>query len=105
MSAPDGPVHWRVSDVIDGRYEVKRVAGAGGMGQVLQVRHLQWGIDLAVKCPKADWFETAAQRELFVAEAEAWVSLGLHPNLTGPTNVDKRGHVDGMTPTDYPDNR
>ena len=87
MSAPDGanagPAPWAVGDVVDGRYEVKRVAGVGGMGQVLQVRHLQWGIDLAVKCPNPEWFETAAQRELFVAEAEAWVSLGLHPNICG----------------------
>lgn len=83
MSATGGSAPWAVGDVVEGRYEVRQVAGVGGMGQVLRVRHRQWGVDLAVKCPKAEWFETVAQRELFVAEAEAWVSLGLHPNICG----------------------
>jgi serine/threonine protein kinase len=83
MSVVNGPARWSVGDIVEGRYQVKRIAGEGGMGQVLQVRHLEWGIDLAVKRPKADLFETAAQRALFFAEAENWVSLGLHPNVCG----------------------
>jgi WD40 repeat protein len=78
--AAQGPI-WRAGEVMDGRYEVIRLAGQGGMGRVYQVRHLQWGIDLAVKQPHPDALLGTGAREEFVEEAEAWVSLGLHPNL------------------------
>ena len=58
-----------------------RIAGSGGMGLVYQVRHLQWGIDLAVKRPHAARWGAAPRTERFIAEAEAWVSLGLHPHV------------------------
>ncbi|MDP9867938.1 MULTISPECIES: WD40 repeat domain-containing serine/threonine protein kinase [Streptosporangium] len=72
---------WQVGDVIDGRYEVTRVHEHGGMGLVYRVRHLLWGTDLAVKCPRPELFRGAADRERFITEAEVWVSLGLHPNV------------------------
>jgi WD40 repeat protein/serine/threonine protein kinase len=82
MSGPvEVPPLWRVGDVIDGRYEVTRVHEHGGMGLVYRVRHLLWGTDLAVKCPRPELFQGAADRERFVTEAEVWVSLGLHPNV------------------------
>ncbi|MGW7087377.1 WD40 repeat domain-containing serine/threonine protein kinase [Streptomyces sp. NPDC054871] len=72
-----------IEEGLDDRYEVKEVAGEGGMGRVLRVLHRQWGIDLAVKTPKPEVFATDEQRERFVSEAEAWVALGLHPNICG----------------------
>ncbi|MDK0524351.1 protein kinase [Streptomyces sp. ML-6] len=72
---------WRVGQVVDGRYEVAQVHEGGGMGLMYRVRHLEWATDLAVKCPRAELFRTDAQRDLFTAEAEIWVSLGLHPNV------------------------
>jgi WD40 repeat protein len=72
---------WRIGQVVDGRYEVVQVHQSGGMGLVYRVRHLEWDTDLAVKCPRAEMFDTAARRELFIAEAETWVSLGLHPHV------------------------
>ncbi|MGW3953140.1 hypothetical protein ACWEKM_19990 [Streptomyces sp. NPDC004752] len=74
---------WRIGEVIDGRYEVTRVHEQGAMGLVHRVRHLRWDTDLAVKSPRADVFQDAAGRARFVAEAEAWVSLGLHPHVCG----------------------
>jgi WD40 repeat protein/tRNA A-37 threonylcarbamoyl transferase component Bud32 len=74
---------WRVGEVVDGRYEVVQVHESGGMGVVYRVRHLEWGTDLAVKCPRAELFGTKAQRDRFIAEAEIWVSLGLYPNVCG----------------------
>ena len=74
---------WRVGQVVDERYEVVEAHEGGGMGVVYRVRHLEWGTDLAVKCPRAELFDTAAQRDRFISEAEIWVSLGLHPNVCG----------------------
>lgn len=76
-----GAVGWRVGDVVDGRYRVARVHEQGGMGVVYRVRHLAWEIDLAVKSPRPEVFRGAADQERFVAEAETWVSLGLHPHV------------------------
>ncbi|MCX5414948.1 protein kinase [Streptomyces sp. NBC_00059] len=87
------PAVWRVGDVIDGRYEVSLVHGRGGMGLVYRVRHLAWGIDLAVKCPRPELFTSAADRERFVDEAETWVSLGLHPNVCSCYYVRTMGGI------------
>ncbi|MEV0618405.1 protein kinase [Nonomuraea sp. NPDC050404] len=74
---------WRPGHVVDGRYEVIRELGRGGMGAVYLVRHREWGTDLAVKVPLRDMFAGEADRERFAAEAEHWVGLGLHPNVCG----------------------
>ncbi|WP_435972846.1 protein kinase domain-containing protein [Streptomyces sp. Qhu_M48] len=87
------PAVWRVGDVIDGRYEVSLVHERGGMGLVYRVRHLAWGIDLAVKCPRPELFTGAVDRERFVDEAETWVSLGLHPNVCSCYYVRTMGGV------------
>ncbi|WP_338693448.1 protein kinase [Streptomyces sp. Q6] len=81
MSAPPAPpAPWAPGEVLDDRYRVTRVLGRGGMGVVHQVRHLAWDVDLAVKSPRPErWTEKG--REQFVAEAETWVSLGLHPHV------------------------
>ncbi|SEB78482.1 protein kinase [Streptomyces sp. TLI_105] len=82
MQAPEQFPEWRTGEVIDDRYRVVGVAGKGGMGIVYQVRHLQWGIDLAAKRPFRDASRSRDERQ-FVSEAEAWVNLGLHPNICG----------------------
>jgi WD40 repeat protein len=63
-----------------GLYEVLQIHG-GGMGLVYRVRHLGWHAELAVKSPRLELFADNADRELFVREAETWVSLGVHPHL------------------------
>ncbi|GGM87183.1 protein kinase [Dactylosporangium sucinum] len=73
---PEPAAVWRVGDVVDGRYEVLRVHEQGGMGLVYRVRHREWAVDLAVKSPRPE-----VPRDTFVAEAETWVSLGLHPHV------------------------
>ncbi|APS17834.1 hypothetical protein TK78_01950 [Streptomyces sp. Tue 6075] len=85
------PAVWRVGDVIDGRYRVSLVHGRGGTGLVYRVRHLAWGIDLAVKCPRPELFTSAADRERFVTAAETRVSLGLHPNVRACSYVRTMG--------------
>jgi WD40 repeat protein/serine/threonine protein kinase len=51
------------------------------MGIVHRVRHLGWDVDLAVKSPLPRYFVHPGDIEHFVAEAQRWVSLGLHPNV------------------------
>ena len=80
MGAIESPARWQAGEVIDDLYEVVRLAGKGSMGEVYQVRHLQWGVDLAAKVPYPDG-SGPGDLEDFVGEAEAWVSLGLHPNI------------------------
>lgn len=81
MRRVGAPRTWRVGDTVDGRYEVAQVHGQGAMGLVHRVRHLGWGTDLAVKSPRPEMFTDASGRARFIAEAEAWVGLGLHPNV------------------------
>lgn len=38
-------------------------------------------MDMAVKCPKSDYYQTQAQKENFVRECHAWMDLGLHPHI------------------------
>jgi serine/threonine protein kinase len=80
-AAMSDPAQWRVNDVVADLYRVDGVAGRGGMGLVYRVHHLGWNVDLAVKCPSGELFADAAARQRFVAEAQTWVSLGLHPNI------------------------
>ncbi|MFF3843219.1 protein kinase [Streptomyces sp. NPDC001930] len=77
----DRSTQWNTGDVIDGLYQLTRIVGRGGMGVVHRVRHLGWGIDLAVKSPLPQQFEHPADVQRFVDEAQTWVSLGLHPNV------------------------
>ncbi|MFI6638736.1 hypothetical protein [Streptomyces sp. NPDC050504] len=101
---------WRIGEVVDGRYEVLRIHEHGGMGLVYRVRHLQWGTDLAVKSPRPELLSSPGFLDRFVAEAETWVSLGLHPHVCGchyvraidgvPRVVAE--YVTGYTPRDFP---
>lgn len=72
---------WMPGDVIEGIYTVKRAFQEGGMGLVYQVHHRDWGTDLAVKCPRLEYFQTEKQREAFINECQTWITLGLHPNV------------------------
>jgi WD40 repeat protein len=72
---------WRVGDVVDDLYRVTFVHERGGIGLVYRVRHLRWDVDLAVKSPRPEFFRTDEDREWFVAEAQTWVSLGVHPHV------------------------
>ena len=51
------------------------------MGSVWRVRHQGWNVDLAMKRPQAEAFQTEHQKESFSRECESWINLGLHPNI------------------------
>ncbi|MBI1917331.1 MAG: protein kinase [Planctomycetes bacterium] len=77
--ADPGP--WRPGTVVDGRYEVRRLLGAGTFGAVWQARHKEWGIDLAVKELRTDKKAGEQRRRVFLRECQAWIDLGLHPHV------------------------
>lgn len=78
------PAPWGNGDVIDGKYEVIKLLGQGGMGQVHRVRHRGWGIDLAVKSLLPTYFRSNPDAvDRFTGEARTWVSLSPHPYVCG----------------------
>jgi WD40 repeat protein/serine/threonine protein kinase len=84
------PDNWKIGNVILDTYEVlpvtedgiqKTCHESGGMGKVYKVRNRDWDMDMAVKVPRAKFFENASQKENFVRECHAWMDLGLHPHI------------------------
>lgn len=72
---------WEIGDVILDLYEVREVYTSGGMGLVYRIRHRGWGVDLAMKRPRQEYFQTEEHKTSFETEAETWINLGLHPNI------------------------
>ncbi|MDR3182817.1 MAG: protein kinase [Planctomycetaceae bacterium] len=77
---------WNVGEVILDIYEVKEIApgipfAAGGVGIVNRVYHREWDIDLAVKSPRSEFFQTENGKRSYEKEAQTWIELGLHPNI------------------------
>jgi WD40 repeat protein len=84
---------WKPGDVILDLYEVREVFTGGGRGLVYRVRHRGWNMDLAVKCPRPECFQSEQDKADFEQEAETWVKLGLHPHLATCHYVRR---LDGM---------
>ena len=74
-------LRWEIGDVILGVYEIRAIHEGGGMGLVYRVFHRQWGVELAVKRPRQDYFWTDAQKRAFIRECETWMGIGLHENI------------------------
>jgi len=68
-------------NTILGIYNIKTDPIVGGMGRIFCVHHINWNVDLAMKQPKRELFETETQKKEFVHECEAWINLGLHPHI------------------------
>ena len=98
----DTPEIWNVGDVILDAYEVKPLKAGfdtskhyaeGGMGLVYRVRHRGWDLDLALKRPKRETFQTERGKENFERECTTWVELGLHPNIVSCYYVRRIGDI------------
>ena len=48
-SAPSASIPFIPGDIVDGKYVVEEILGAGGMGVVLAARHLTLDSEVAVK--------------------------------------------------------
>jgi WD40 repeat protein/tetratricopeptide (TPR) repeat protein len=72
---------WQPGHVLDGRYELIKLVGSGGMGVVWRVFDREWGRDLALKLPRPAVLDSPVLRERYVREAETWIGLGVHPHI------------------------
>lgn len=79
--APAPGLSIQKDDIILGTYRVENDAIEGGMGAVWRVHHIGWDTDLAMKRPQPKCFVSQRAKANFIHECEAWINLGLHPNI------------------------
>ncbi|MBF0317717.1 MAG: protein kinase [Nitrospirae bacterium] len=71
---------WSKNTVVENRYEVFDLA-RGGMGEVYFVYDRETQRKMAVKTPLPSILSNEAGLKRFYREAEAWISLGVNPNV------------------------
>jgi serine/threonine-protein kinase len=74
--------------VIDGRYAVESVIGAGGMGLVLRARHAFTGATVALKVLKPELELDTEFQQRFLVEARASNAIG-HPAIVTVTDAGR----------------
>ena len=99
---------WNVGDLILGVYEVRPIAegvphAEGGVGVVHRVYHREWDMDLAVKSPKPQFFQTEHGKRSYEQEAQTWIELGLHPNIVTCYLVRRIGGIPRLFAEFVPD--
>lgn len=67
--------------IVDGRFVIEKLIGAGGQGLVFRVKHLEWNRDFALKLPLPKTVSSHKARERYLKEAETWIRMGVHPNI------------------------
>ncbi len=85
----------RKGDLLLETYRIEDDAIHGGMGSVWRVFHTGWNTSLAMKRPKPRFFAEGSNRrkEMFIAECEHWIDLGLHSNIVSCYYVREIGGV------------
>jgi len=66
--------------ILDGKYEILGLLGAGGMGEVYQARHVHLGAFRCIKVVKSSLMSDDAYRQRFLREARMATQIH-HPNL------------------------
>jgi serine/threonine protein kinase len=66
--------------IVDGKYELKRLLGRGGMGAVYEAEHRMIGKRVAVKVLHKEFCSNAEIVKRFVREARSATAIG-HPNI------------------------
>jgi WD40 repeat protein/serine/threonine protein kinase len=67
--------------MLAGLYRVESKPIKGGMGMVYRVHHNDWNVALAMKRPYERLFTSEKARRQFIEECNAWIDLGVHPNI------------------------
>src|SRR5687768_7391684 len=75
-----------VGTVVDGKYEVERVLGSGGMGVVVAARHLQLGKIVALKFLLKHALESREAVSRFMREGQALARI-TSPNVARVMDV------------------
>ncbi len=70
-----------IGQTLAGLYRVESKPIKGGMGMVYRVHHKDWNVDLAMKRPYERLFTSEKARRQFIEECNAWINLGVHPNI------------------------
>src|SRR5688500_1342651 len=81
------------SGTVLGRYEIRSLVGAGGMGEVYRARDPKIGRDVAIKVLPPAFSGDKDRLARFEQEAQAAGALN-HPNILAIYDVD---HVDGTS--------
>ncbi len=71
---------FEVGDVLVGKYEIKKLLGAGGMGKVYRARQVDLGRDVALKIPSQQVLESPEVMARFIREAKTVARL-THDNI------------------------
>jgi serine/threonine protein kinase/Tol biopolymer transport system component len=72
-----------------GRYEIRSLIGAGGMGEVYRANDPKIGRDVAIKVLPSDFASNSERVQRFEREAQAAGGLN-HPNILGIYDVDSQ---------------
>jgi WD40 repeat protein len=75
------PGAFPLAERLPAAYLLRQLLGEGGMGAVFLAHHREWDLDLVLKVPRPEILEDPAAAPRIRREAEAWTSLGLHPNI------------------------
>ena len=79
---------WQPGKVVDGRYDVKGSA-KGGMGEVYFAYDRQLERMVAIKAPLILSGQAESRMARLYREAEAWIGLGMHPNICSAFYLDE----------------
>jgi WD40 repeat protein/serine/threonine protein kinase len=71
---------WRVGETILNTYRVEDIK-KGGMGYVYIAEHRGWKTKVAIKAPSEMMLSNPSLFVRVLAEANAWIGLGLHPHI------------------------
>ncbi len=83
------PSTWHVGDIINERYKIAKIY-SGAMGKVYIADHLSWGVKMAIKVPRPEVLLCKESIGRILKEANAWIDLGLHPNIAACYFVKKQ---------------
>ncbi len=73
-------MEFEVGDVLNEKYEIKKLLGAGGMGKVYRARQVDLGRDVALKIPSQQVLESPEVMARFIREAKT-VARMTHDNI------------------------
>lgn len=103
---------WQSGDLLLDEFEVLKILGRGGMGEVFLVRRLCTGDLFAVKTSRHSETRDDHREHLFLNELRVWLELPLHPHLCACNffrTIDDRTaifgeYVDGQSLREWIDN-